>query len=168
MSEFLAFRLFHDTLVHFSSLTETWLERHKSFVFRLSRTAVLYVIYHGVGGGRRDNGKCQPKIAFFPPPPPFLRISRVTHSCILLVCHWPSSRRLVSHHRICRPRRSLAPVRNVKCVRSPDLQHLGRYFEKTPLCLSPPSFRLSQQHATNTLAFLLHDANHSLHCSARP
>jgi hypothetical protein len=30
-------------------LTQTCLERHKSFVFRLSRTAVLYVIYHGVG-----------------------------------------------------------------------------------------------------------------------
>ena len=28
-------------------LTETRWERHKSFVFRLSRTAVLYVIYHG-------------------------------------------------------------------------------------------------------------------------
>src|ERR1700728_1944287 len=37
---------FHDTLVHFV-LTETCLERHKSFVLRLSRTAVLYVIYHG-------------------------------------------------------------------------------------------------------------------------
>ena len=52
VSEFLPFCLFTIPLYTFSSLTETWLERHKSFVFRLSRTAVLYVIYHGVGGGR--------------------------------------------------------------------------------------------------------------------
>jgi hypothetical protein len=56
VSEFLSLS-FHDTLVHFV-LTETCLERHKSFVLRLSRTAVLYVIYLSwvLGGYPPNNG----------------------------------------------------------------------------------------------------------------
>jgi hypothetical protein len=88
VSEFLSFVFFTIPLYTFFVLTETCLERHKSFVFRLSRTAVLYVIYHGLGGYPPNNGTGLTLKLPYPHPTTF-EISRVTHpSCLSRDCYW--------------------------------------------------------------------------------
>jgi hypothetical protein len=124
VSEFLPFCLVHDTLVHFfvphGDMVGTSQKYRLSFV--TNSCTVCNLSWLSVVADRIMES-LSPNCLI--PHHHFLRISRVTHPPpILLVCYWPSSRLLVSHHRICRPPRSLAPARNVKCLRSPDLQHV--------------------------------------------